>query len=70
MIHKMRSQISIKVIAPASEAFIGEKNGVKNVWYIHSLLPDTEPSGRVTGIRLKILGIKPERKNTVIAFTP
>ena len=31
MTHKMRSQIRIKVTALANEAFIGEKNGVKNV---------------------------------------
>ena len=67
---RMTSQIKINVTAPARDALIGEKYGLKKVSYIHSRELTVVPSGILTLIMVRILGISPERKNTVIAFTP
>lgn len=59
---RITSQINMKVTAPANEALMGEKYGVKNVSYIHSFELTSVPSGMVVLIMVSILGIRPDRK--------
>lgn len=70
IIHRMRYQNKMKSMAYTKDAFSGEKLGTKYVSYSQVVDPTDVPSGISTLIIFMILGIKPERKKTVMAFTP
>lgn len=63
------SQNRTNVIAQDNDAFIGEKQAV-NPLYNQDCSLISEPSDVFTENIFKVLGINPDKKKTVIAFTP